>query len=374
MQKWKNLCQNKKPKIGIAIYPSKVNVEKIIDYCKLAQKYNIKRIFTNLIGLTKNEIKNFVSICKKIKSLEFKIIVDIDETVLEILNIKLSEINKWEDLNVQGIRLDTKFSPQEIASLSNNKKEFQIEINASDFLGVENEIVKFSHSKDNIVASHNFFPQKFTGLSIEKFCTSSLKMTNKGFKVSAFASKRESHHTISAWNESENSSTLEIGRNMNVVDEIRYLMKFDFLDYIIVSNMYLTEEEFQRINQLNNKELNLSAELNKDITKEEQNIVEFRNHRIRGDNPDDVFLRSTISRKIFKNKILSRERDDFLYPGQIVICNSRLGRYANELHVLKKRIPNIDYKKNVVGKIGKNQIPLLEISCPNLIINFKIHK
>ena len=366
MQKLKNLWKNKE--LGISIFPNRDSKEKILQYIKLAYSFGFKRTFTNLIGLSKDELNNFKNICKDANKIGMKMVIDIDKEVLNLFGVDLDDIDFFEKLGAYAIRLDVKFDAKKIAMLT-NKTNMNFEINASDFSGLDKELKKTSFDNTKVVASHNFFPQRYTGLSIEKFNLANKLFKDVGIKTSAFVTLN-SKEGISAWKESEGTPTLEIFRNMEIIDQIQFLLNSNDINYIIISDMYVSEEIMQKILFLRERHLIFNLDVQGSFSSEKF-IIEYNNHQIRGDNPDDIMLRSIISRKIFKNlsiKPIKIKLDKFK-RGSVVILNNLAGRYKGELHILKKDIPYSN-NKNYIGKIKNNQFTLLDMKVKNLKFRF----
>lgn len=369
MMKLKSFLNNK-PQYGISIYPEQASVDELKEYLDKANKYGFKRVFTNLIGLSKDDLAKFKEVCDYGKKISMDMIADIDESVLKILGVELTDTSYFKNLGVKIIRMDVKFNAEDVAKLSLNKDDIHLELNASDFSGLEQELLNFEYNKSSIIASHNFFPQRYTGLSLEKFERANKQMKNVGLQVSVFTAINRDD-VLGAWKDGKSPVTLEKTRDMNIYDQYQYLSAINAVDYILASNMFLSTKEFEEISKIDLSKISFRVQEEYDITENERNIIYHDAHQLRGDNPDDIMFRSTISRKIFKDlDIPPRNCVDDIMPGDIVILNNKFGRYKGELHIMKSQIKN-DGKRNVVGKINQTQMPLLELGRPKLYFNIK---
>ncbi|CAG5132303.1 unnamed protein product [Candidula unifasciata] len=100
--------------------------------------------------------------------------------------------------------------------------------------------------------------------------------------------------------------------------------------------MFVSQAQLQAINALKPNHYELRLVSNALLSATEQEVLHYAHHALRGDNPDAVMFRSTISRKVFKTSdIPPRAYAPAVYPaGSVLILNNAAGRYKGEVHVI----------------------------------------
>ncbi len=355
-------------RIGISIYPTRDSKENIVNFLKIASKYNVKRVFTNLLEVKDRKIiEDFKELNDLAKSYGMEVIIDVDPSIFKTFNITPHDLEFFYNMNVDGIRLDVGFDGMTEAIMTRNKYGLKIEINASVNTGYVDQILSFDANKNNLITCHNFYPQKYSGLGFKYFEECSLKYKNLGLRVAAFAFSNNKN-AFGVWKEYEGLPTLEMHRYLPMDLQIRHLSALDYIDDIIISNCYPTVEELEEVSRMDLSKLNLKIVPSKNNSNVENEILYEYNHFVRGD-MSEYMARSTICRIDYKDASIDpHDTNEVLYPGDIVILNNDYGRYKGELHVVLKEMIN-DGRKNVCGKLANGD----EILLPYLV-SFKQFK
>ncbi len=350
-------------KFGVSIYPTKDCTENIINFLNIATKYSVNRIFTNLLEVKDEKIlEDFKQINKLAKSLGMEVIVDVDPSIFKTFNIQPNNLEFFNDLHVDGIRLDQGFDGITEAIMTRNKYGLKIEVNASVDTNYVNQILSYDADKNNLITCHNFYPQRYTGLGFDYFEKCSKKYKHLGLRVAAFAFSNN-EDAFGVWDEYDGLPTLEIHRDMSLDLQVRHLSVLEYIDDIIISNCYPSEEELANIANLDLSKLNIKVKLNKNNSVVENQIILEHPHYVRGD-MSEYMARSTIPRIDYKDAtILPHDTNEILHVGDIVILNDNYGRYKGELHIVLKTMKN-DGKKNFVARICENENILLEYLKP----------
>lgn len=352
-------------RLGISIYPEHSTLEKDMEYITLAAKYGCKRVFSCLLsveGKTKEEIKSeFTTLIDHAHSYGMEVILDVAPFVFKNLGASYDDLSFFKEMHADGIRLDEGFDGLKESLMSCNKQDLKIEINASFGNQYIANIMSHYPNKDNLITCHNFYPQRYTGLSLEHFnkCNEDIKQYN--LKIAAFVSSQE-NNTFGPWPVNEGLCTLEMHRDLPMDVQARHLFATGMVDDVIVANCYASEDELKTLSGLRPGILTFKIEFEKELQAIEEKIIYEHEHFIRGD-MSEYMARSTFPRVTFKDESVACENTRDLKRGDVIIVNDNYSRYKGELHIVLKDMPN-DGRKNVVGRIPDNEMMLLDYIRP----------
>lgn len=343
-------------RLGISIYPNVNNdYDTLKKYIDKALEYNYKRIFTNLLDLdatNKNTIlHDFKSICKYARKKGMEVVVDVNPEIFTKLKIKPTDTTFFENLGATVIRLDSNFDGFVESQISNNPEQLLIEINASNpALTIEN-IISHHGNRDRIIACHNFYPQRYTGLDYRLFYNISKRLKKQNVRLAAFIALQD-QKTQGPWEINDKMPTLEIHRDLPLDFQARHLFATDVIDDVIISTQFATDEELESLSKLDFYKVNMKITLEKDISEIEEKIIFDHPHFVRPD-ISSFLVRSTMPRITYKDESIESRNEKKIKtfkPGDIVILNNGYGRYKGELQVILREIEN-DGKRNLVGKL-----------------------
>lgn len=352
-------------KIGVSVYPTRDSKDNIIKFLELASNYNVTRIFTNLLEVSGDKsalLNDFKEINKFAKSKGMEVIIDVAPNVFKEFDVDLNDLKFFADLNVDGIRLDEGFDGIKEATMTRNSYNLSIEVNASVDTAYVEQIISFDANKSNLITCHNFYPQRYTGLGFDYFEKCSKKYDDLGLRVAAFVFSNN-QKAFGVWEEYDGLPTLEMHRDLPMNLQIRHLSALEYIDDIIISNCYPTEEELKEIGSMDLSKLNIKIDLNENNSEIENNIILNYPHHVRGD-MSEYMARSTMPRITYKDESIPKhDTNEVLNIGDIVILNDEYGRYKGELHIVLKEMVN-DGKKNVVGRLKGDEEILLKYLTP----------
>lgn len=348
-------------KLGISIYPEQASYEKNLEYLKKAAKYGFKRIFTCFLSATRDGEKlkkEFIPFFKKAHEYGFEISVDTNNEVFEALGVKTDDIALFKDIGVDIIRLDGRFSLKEEVELTNNPYGIKIEFNGSRD-GYVDELIRHGADRKNIIICHNFYPQKFTGLSKKTFDRFNKKWIESGLRNAAFISSN-ADETFGPWPVYDGLPTLEMHRNLPISTQARHLISCECIDDILIGNSFASDEELKELSEINLRCTTLKIDINIDLSEIENDII-FRHMHMGRDDESEYFIRCSWTRLSVKQKnIPYREYDKEKFTrGDIVIVNENQKHYQGEIEIILKDIPN-DGTKNYVGHISRYEEIILE--------------
>ena len=220
-----------KRKLGISIYPEKSTIEKDKEYIEKAAKYGFTKIFTCLLSVDKpiEDIKReFIEIINYASGKNMEVILDISPAVFDKLGISYDDLSFFKELGAAGIRLDLGFDGLKETQLTYDKNDLKIELNMSNDIDYLNNILSYTPNKDNLIGSHNFYPQRYTGLEYNYFIKCSERFKKQGLRTSAFINSKSA--TFGPWSINDGLCTLEMHRDLGITVQAKHLWATGLID------------------------------------------------------------------------------------------------------------------------------------------------
>lgn len=357
-----------KRRLGISIYPEKSTIEKDKEYIEKAAKYGFTKIFTCLLSVDKpiEDIKReFIEIIAYASSKNMEVILDISPAVFDKLNISYDDLSFFKELGAAGIRLDLGFDGLKEAQLTYDKHDLKIELNMSNDIDYLNNILSYTPNKDNLIGSHNFYPQRYTGLEYDYFIKCSKRFKKYGLRTSAFINSKNA--AFGPWSINDGLCTLEMHRDLSVTVQAKHLWATGLIDDVVIGNAYASDDELKALGELDPYQLELEIELSEGVSDVEKHILLKEKHIRRGD-ISEYMIRSTEVRKKHVNSDIPIRDYDAQNVGDIVIGNNNFGKYKGETQIVIKEMP-LDERKNRTAKVASEELFLLDFI--GSWINFK---
>lgn len=343
--------------LGISVFPEKNSFSEIKEYLKLTSSYGFSKLFLNFLQITKENKKEIISkyseIIKEAKKYNFLITLDVAEDVYNVLEIKNHDSKFFHELGVDVLRLDLNENGFVEKEILNNPYNISLEINGSSTKGVSYLLNELGLSKNRVIVSHNFYPQRFTGLPLDYFVENTLFFKNLGYKTSAFINSKDGK--IFPWAESEGCPTLEIHRDLDIDVQAKHFYALGIIDELVISNCFASERELKKLSEINPSQIELSVELEPAISDSEKDVLlNYLNHFRRGD-INEYTVRSTMPRIHYKDsKFPVRKNSKSQSYGDVYVANDSAGRYKAELFILIKNHA-ISNDKNLVAKVVEEE-------------------
>ena len=352
-------------RLGISIYPEHSTFEKDKAYLNLAHKYGFSRVFTSLLQINDDKetvLKNFKKSIDYAKSLGFEVMVDMNPDLFKILDISYDDLQFFVDLGADGIRLDLGFTGQEEAKMTRNKYNLKIELNMSQGTKYIDNIMSYSPNRDNLYASHNFYPHRYSGLSYEHFMKCTEQVNQYRLNTMAFVTSQDA--TFGPWPTQEGLCTLEEHRDLPIETQVKHYKLMDNINDITIGNAYASEAELQKMSEAFFAEYpTLHVQCIEDITADERKVLFNQLHMYRGDR-SEYLLRSTQTRVIYKDLPFEPNNTVPIVRGNVLVDNCKYGQYKGECQIALKEMPNNEHKVNVVGEIIPEEQFLLSFLKP----------
>ena len=314
-----------------------------------AYKHNFSYVFSSLhipeddISECKDKFLRILELCNEYK---LNLIADVSPRTLKLFNI--SSFDELSKMGLKYLRPDFGFGVKELFELS---KFFNLVINASTFteeLFIELKEINFDF--DKIIACHNFYPKKYTGLNEEKTLSINRYLHSKGIKVIGFVDGDVNHRGPLY----EGIPTVECLRNEDVFYSSLVMNRKLECDVVIISEFDVSDNALKRFDNLDNGYIEIECCL-KEGYDEYLSYV----HHDRVDN-SEYFIRSHES--IYKHYIdrkISPENCVERHIGDICVSNEKYLRYNGELEIMLKDLPS-DERVNVIGHTDSNLIAFID--------------
>lgn len=357
-------------KLGISIYPERSTFEKDKAYLDLAHKYGFKRVFTSLLQITDDKEKvlaEFKQVVDYANSLGMEVMVDINPSLFEQLEISYDDLSFFDEMGAYGVRLDIGFTGAEEARMTRNPYNIKIEINMSSGTSYVDNIMSYSPNTDNLLGSHNFYPHRYSGLGYDHFVSCSEKFRKYNLNTMAFVNSHEA--TFGPWPTQDGLCSLEVHRDLDIATQVKHLMLTGLIDDILVGNAYASETELKAMSEaFYSPYPTLKVVTEAEITENERVCLFDNLHSYRGDRSEYI-LRSTMTRVYYKDKEFPAHTTRDIVRGDVLIDNVGYGQYKGETQIALKEMKN-DGRVNVVGRISDGELFLLEFIRP--WSNFKL--
>ena len=360
-------------KLGISIYPDKSSIDDMKAYIDKASKYGFKRIFSNLLLPNKSKkeiVTTFKDIFKYSKDRDFEIIVDTNENIFKMFDIKIDDLSFFKNIGADGIRLDGGFSNMQKARLTYNKENLKIEINMSAVEHAIDNLFDYSPNRFNLLGCHNFYPQRHTDINQDFFNRNTIKNKKKKIRTAAFICS-QNNNAYGPWPITEGLPTLEMHRDLPMDVQLKHFIAMDSIDDIIISNCYPSDEELNKIKNISLTEPTFSVELEDKLPDVMKKIVLDTDLFYRGDVSDYIIRSSNTVAEFEDEDIPQFNQKEYIEKGSIIVNANEYKQYKAEFQIAKQTFKNTG-KSNVVGKITDDEIFILDFLKPWQKFNLKL--
>lgn len=352
-------------KLGISVYPEHASKEACYEYMKLAGKYGFQRVFTCLLSVKESKetiVKEFTEFCSVAHENGLTVSVDTNPEVFERLGATPFDLSVFAQMGVDIIRLDGHFGEFEDVEITKNPYHIMIEYNASCTMGLDVMLLRGAN-KNNMCLCSNFYPQKNTGMGLERYRELAKRYEPLGLHTAAFVTSQE-EHTHGPWEVYEGLPTLEIHRKLPIDVQARHLIALGDSDDIFIGNAFACEDELKALSELNLNKIMMKVDLAEGVSEVEKEIIECGYHASRDDS-NELIVRSSMPRVLFKDRqIVPRKNDKKVFQkGDVVIVNDHLKHYAGELMIVLTQIDATE-EYNYAGHLREEEQLILDCVKP----------
>ena len=288
--------------------------------------------------------KDIRELCDRLNDKGCQIIADISKSTLKKLNMDIDTLIK--KLHLWAVRIDYGFTNDEITEIVKNNI---VVLNAST-MSLEEILEIKKHG--NVMAMHNFYPRKETGLDEDRFMKINEMLKAHDIKVLAFILGKIKRGPMY-----EGLPTLEKQRFQNsYVSYVEMLKKYN-VDQVYLSEPGIDMDDFEKIEMFNKDGI---ITLPVDIDPEYRYLLnKVLTNRV--DSPSGL-IRVMESREYSRSNgsEINPENNIERFTGFITIDNSLYKRYCGEIQIMKKDHPK-DERVNVIGKVKEGYLDTLKL-------------
>ncbi|MCM3117228.1 MupG family TIM beta-alpha barrel fold protein [Neobacillus sp. MER 74] len=329
--------------IGISFYLNDPLAEERI---RFAGKMGVRRAFTSLhIPEESGDLAGRA--CELLEAAkEAGIEVYADVSARTPAHLGLDSLFSLKSLGVIGLRLDDFFANETILSLA---KEFKLALNASILFEEDvRALLEGGLEASQLLAWHNFYPRRETGLSDSFFQEQNELFRKYGIPVSAYipgdGEKRGSLY--------EGLPTLEDHREVDPYRAALELFRAGVED-VYIGDPEVSVDLLQKLNDFDcHHRVSIRVEgfqegefrLRPDFSRDVLRLMDTRSS-------ESVAARNTVERPL----------------GTITRDNDHYGRYRGEVQITLHDLP-ADERVNVVGRVVEEDLPLLSLLRPGQLV------
>ncbi len=310
---------------GLKDYPLEQNKA----YVKKLKEAGCNFLFTSFhMPEQVGALEELKELLKVTDSLKLPVVVDVSNRVM-------GEFDLFDQVI---LRLDYGFTLEEVAKMSN---EYQVlELNASTMTKDYLENLKANHANfSHLRVSHNFYPKRYTGLSLQDVANKNKLYHEYGLQVIGYLPSNSGKRPPLYMG----LPTVEAHRNAPLALSISELIAAS-CDGVCVGDAYLSEEDLAVLANLNTENLEIPIEVYSNVPKE---ILEALEAPTRFRIDESPILRRT-GIKVKSQVAPFNTKSPVL--GDITIDNELLKRYMGEVDIFKTAAQN-QGDMNIIGHI-----------------------
>jgi len=346
-------------KLGISIYPSKSNVEEDKKYLELASSLGYTRIFTSLLEIEGDRdevVEKYREIIEYGNSLGMETTLDINPKLFEQLGVSYEDLSFFTEIGAYAIRLDLGFGGSEEALMTKNDYDLKIEVNMSSGTKYIDNVMSYQPNRENLIASHNFYPMRYSGLSRDHFEKTTAQFNAYNLNTAAFVTSQAGEQ--GPWPVQTGLCSLEEHRNLPIEVQVSHYKVLGGIDDLIIGNAYASEEELKKAaDAFFSSHVLIPVELSADARDLDRKVILDELHVYRGDR-SAYLIRSSQTRVKYREEDFPVQTTSPLEKGTIVLGNNNFGQYKGETQIILLPIED-DGTRNVVGKVTDDAVELL---------------
>ena len=330
--------------LGISIYFQDLDLK----YLEDARNCGVEYVFTSL-HIPEEEYSDldqklpiFFKQCQK---LGLQVVPDVSPATFEKLNIQPHHYQKLKEMGFEALRLDYGFDDYEM--IKTLQKDFYLMLNASV---IDEEYLQGAKlagiDLKRIAVTHNFYPHKETGLSLDYFQEKNKIFHQYDLTIQAFVCG----DVLKRFPLYEGLPTVEKHRTMNPYVAAVELIHDCGMKDIFIGDSQASIPTLKNIKAyMENGEMHIPCHL-------ESQYAYLYNQKInvRKDQPEKI-VRLSLPRlsnvPVFHNTMRQR--------GYIVMENQLAGRYSGEVHIIKEDLP-FEARTNVIGFIHPEYVDIVD--------------
>src|SRR5699024_10756138 len=210
------------------------------------------------------------------------------------LGVSYEDLKFFAEIGSDSIRLDVGFSGQEEALMTKNEYDLKVEVNMSSGTKYIDNILAYQPKRESLIASHNFYPMKYSGLSREHFDKTTAQFNAYNLNTSAFITSQVGE--MGPLPVQTGLCSIQDHRFLPLDMQVTHYKMLGTIDDLIIGNAYASEEELRKAAEaFFSPHPLIPVQLADTITELEKKIILEELHSYRGDR-SEYLLRSTQTR------------------------------------------------------------------------------
>ena len=242
---------------------------------------------------------------------------------------------------------------EEEAFLSKNKEGIKICVNGCNTQDHVGHVLAAGGDRDMILGCHNYYPHRYTGVSLEHFEKGSAPMVKHNLRLQSFVTS-QNPEAFGPWPVTEGLPTLEMHRDWPIEIQVGHYVMMGYVNDIIIANAYATDAELKAMAAANSTKIMFHMTPAEGLSESMKKRLRM-NLSVRGDSGEWII-------RTLESRMLREATEPFntvdIQPGDVLIDNNLYGQYAGEVQIARKPMKNYG-KTNVVGHIDPREVELL---------------
>ena len=388
--------------LGVSVYPDMRPMAEIRSYLQRAARYGFSRVFTSVFSIegTPQEVLACVAELNECAH-EFgmEVSLDINPACMERLGATPRDLSVFANVHSDILRMDGAYGEDDNVAMLKNHFGMKIEYNASALTPQTiGALLASGVDKEQILACHNFYPQRYTGFAWKKFLVVNEQLRAFDLRVGAFvASQTPGTHGV--WDATCGLPTVERLRDYPADLQARILAAAGSTE-VFFGDAYASEDELAAVQEamtptephyLNDAHKAMVAELGAymsggvqldeqrkvrieplyDLTAVERSVLfDYFPHLDMGDSSEWIW-RSRGPRVAFAGESIPPRRYPLeqFQPGDVVMVNDNYRHYAGEVQVVLQPLRN-DGTRNLVARIDSQELTMFDAIADGDVVVF----
>ena len=335
-------------------------------YIEKASSLGFSKLFVALLGVepTKEGIlRDYAPITTRAKALGYEVSCDIWPEILNKVcgsgQFGNYDLSFFKEIGIDTLRLDLGFSEIEEAFFSKNQAGINLELNMSFPIDHVGNLLKSGGERSKIAGCHNYYPHRYTGLSLEFFEVCNRIWKPHHLNTSAFIST-QSETKFGPWPICDGLPTLEMHRDLPIEVQLNHYVAMGFIDNIFIGDSFATDEELLALSKVDKNILSFKAHL-VDGLGDLKKVLAM--HFSRRPDSNDYMIRTLESRFALMKADIPAFNTVDIKRGDILLENNGYGQYKGEIQIALKDMKNSG-RTNVIGHIDDHEVFLLDYVRP----------
>ena len=351
-------------RLGISLYPEFASQEDNFAYLRRAAEHGFDVLFLALLGAKgtyEEVVERYLPYTRLAHELGFEIFCDVNPMVLKRLGVGISmfqggiDLTFFKELGIDAMRLDLGMSDLEEAALAKNADGIKICINGAAVTDHVGALLSCGAPREALVGCHNYYPHRYTGVSLDYFMRGTEHWAKRGMRLQAFVSSN-APEAFGPWPVTEGLPTLEMHRDLPTEVQLKHFVMMGCVGDVLIGNCFATDDELAAMERANSDRVRFTTRLVDDLPRDMARRLGM-NLSVRGDCTSGYMIRTLESRMdpapVEPFNTVDIER------GDVIIDNRLYGQYAGEVQIALAPMKNSG-KTNVVGHIDDCEHVLLD--------------